>query len=120
MTKYYRKLPDIVKARQWNSTPLRGVTVRGNKGYITIDKALYVLNQMDWILEHEGGRLSVLSNEEFLSLYEFEREDEYDEEVEVNLYVPVEYEAVFEYKPENRKRRKNGSEKGSTAGSTAG
>lgn len=114
MTKYYKKISEIVKAKQWNGTPIRGVTVRGGKGYITINKALYVLEQKDWILEHEDGRKSVLNNEEFVSLYEFEREDDYDEDQDpVVLYKEIEYESEFEYKSEDRKRRKNASKKGS-------
>lgn len=114
MTKYYKKISEVVKAKQWNGTPIRGVTVRGGKGYITIDKSLCILNQFDWILIHEDGRKSVLSNEEFLSLYEFDREDEYDEDQDpVILYREVEYESTFEYNSEDRKRRKNASKKGS-------
>jgi hypothetical protein len=119
MSKYYKKVSEVVKAKQWNGTPIRGVTIRDGKGYITINKGLYVLDSMDWILTHEDGSRSILKNEEFIALYEFDREDEYEDdadEKELILYKEVEYEAVFEYKPEDRKRRKNASKKGSTAG----
>jgi hypothetical protein len=112
MAKYYTKKQDVVIARQYNGNPIKGVTVRANKGYVTVDGGLVTLQLRDWILIDDNGKRAVVSNVEFCDNYEFLREDDYDEDNLVDigkeLYKDVVYEDNYSYE---NSRRKNGSKK---------